>query len=169
VDNPFSHPPDPGTLVDITNCASAIEAELLAQFLTEGGVYAHASTLAGSTNPWELGSSVPFRIAVRREDSARADELIREFRSHKQDPVEVDWDEVDVGEPEEGVVLPAAAESTQRHYRWRWLRRVGLLAIVFAALAWSGLLAAVVFVLVCGVELAAVITGTKDWEDKPHV
>jgi len=164
VDHSSSHPPDPATLVDITNCGSAIEAELLAQFLTESGVYAHASTLAGSTNPWELGSSVPFRIAVRREDAARAEELIREFRSRKQDPVEVDWDEVDVGEPEDGVILPAAAESTQRHHRWRWMRRLGLLAIVFAALAWSGLLAAVIFLFVVVIEFAVMVTGEKDKE-----
>lgn len=156
--------PDPGTLTDITNCGSAIEAELLAQFLTENGVFAHASTIVGATNPWELGSTVPFRISVRREDFARAEELIREFRSRKQDPVEVDWDEVDVGEPEEDVALPAAAESKQRHHRWKWMRRIGLLAIVFAALAWSGFLAAVIFFFVVVIEFAVMLAGERDKE-----
>lgn len=156
--------PDPAILVDITNCANAIEAELLAQFLTENGVYAHAATLAGSTNPWELGSSIPFRIAVRREDVDRGNELIREFRSRKQEPVQVDWDEVDLGEPEVGVVLPPAAESKRRHHRWKWMRRAGLLAIVLTALAWSGLLAAIIFLFVIVIEFAVVIAGEKSEE-----
>jgi hypothetical protein len=156
--------PDPATLIDITNCANAIEAELLAQFLTEHGVYAHAATLAGSTNPWELGSSIPFRIAVRREDVDRGNELVREFRSRKQEPVKVDWDEVDVGEPEEGVVLPPAAESKHRHYRWRWLRRIGLLAIVCTTLLWSGILAAIIFLFVVVIEFAVVIAGKNSEE-----
>ncbi len=160
--------PDPDILVDITNCGSAIEAELLAQFLRERGVHAEAATIVGATNPWEMGSSNPFRIAVPRKDLARAEVLIREFRCRKHDPVHVDWNEIDIGEPEEGVVLPAAAESTRRHRRWRWMRRIGLLAIVFAAMVWSGLLAAVVFAFVCAVELAVVISGAKDREEEPR-
>lgn len=155
---------DPDTLIDITNCGSAIEAELLAQFLIENGVHAEAATIVGATNPWEMGSSNPFRIAVRREDSARGHDLIREFRSRRQEPIAVNWDEIDVGDPEEGVVLPAAAESRQRHRRWKWMRRIGLLAIVFAALAWSGLLAAVIFLFVCVIEFAVTITGERHTE-----
>ena len=156
--------PDPDTLIDITNCGSAIEAELVAQFLMENGIRAEASTIVGATNPWEMGSSNPFRIAVRRDDRVRAAELVREYRSRKQAPVEVNWDEIDVGEPEEGVVLPPVHEAKRRHARLRWMRRVGLLAIVVAALPWSGLLAAVVFLFVCVVEFAVVIAREKEKE-----
>jgi hypothetical protein len=151
------HPvnPDPGTLTDITNCGSAIEAELLAQFLTENGVFAHASTIVGATNPWELGSSVPFRISVRREDFARGEELIREFRSRKQDPVEVDWDEVDVGEPEEGVALPARVERKRRKNRWRLMRRLGLLFLVLLPVLWFGPFALILLIVAAVVERAA--------------
>ncbi len=161
---------DPATLIDVTNCANATEAELLAQFLDENGVPAHASVLAGATNPWELGSSVPFRIAVRREDAPRAAELIQEFRSRKQAPVEVNWDEVDVGDPEPDTVLPATpAESRSRHSRWKVLRRVGLLAIVFAALAWSGPLAIIVFLIALVTEFAASIAESRNDEEQPDV
>lgn len=155
-------PADPDTLIDITNCGSATEAELLAQFLIGNGVHADASTIVGTTNPWEMGSSIPFRIAVRREDAARAHELVREFRSHSQEPVQVDWDNVDVGAPEEGVVLPPVAETARRHNRWHWMRRLGLVAIVVGALAWSGTLAAIVLLFAFVIEFAVGIAGEKD-------
>lgn len=156
---------DPDTLIDITNCGSAIEAELLAQFLKEHGIRADASTIVGSTNPWELGSSIPFRIAVPRRDLARAEELIREHRSRRHEPVEVNWDEIDVGEPEEGVILPAAAEAVRRHRRWKWMRRFGLLAIVCAAMVWSGFLAAIIFLVVIVIEFAVTIAGDREQKE----
>ncbi|MBX3405460.1 MAG: DUF2007 domain-containing protein [Phycisphaeraceae bacterium] len=157
--------PDPATLIDITNCGSAIEAEMLAQFLDDNGVPAHASVHAGATNPWELGSSVPFRIAVRKQDAERAAALIAEYRSHKHEPVEVNWDEEDVGEAEMDVVLPAPVEARRRHRRWRWMRRIGLLAIICAAMIWSGLLAAIIVLVACVIEVAAIISGESGAEE----
>lgn len=153
---------DPAQLIDITNCANAIEAEMLAQFLDDNGVPAHASVHAGATNPWELGSSIPFRIAVRKQDAERAAALIAEYRSRKHEPIEVNWDEEDVGDAEPDVVLPAPTEARRRHRRWRWMRRLGLLAIICAAMIWSGLLAAVIFLVASVIEVAAIISGESE-------
>lgn len=155
---------DPDTLIDITNCGSAIEAELLAQFLQEHGIRADASTIVGSTNPWELGSSIPFRIAVPRRDFARAEELIREFRSRRHEPVDIDWDEIDVGEPEAGVVLPQRTDRKRRHHRWRAMRRIGLLTLVLLPVLWFGPFALILLIIAVLVERAA--TRAEDREPR---
>ncbi len=100
---------DPDILVDLTTAASVTEAEITALTLRAAGVPAHVMANAGVWNPWELGSSGPYRVAVRRRDIARAQEALRDAKADSA--ASIDWDRLDVGEPDPGEATIAAAAA----------------------------------------------------------
>jgi hypothetical protein len=73
------------------------EAALVIQHLREAGIEAH---LWGTSLAGVWGEGVPrdfMKVVVREEDADRARALLEELRLDQ--PV-IDWDRVDVGEPE---------------------------------------------------------------------
>ena len=91
--------PDPNTLVDLTTCASAFEAEVIRNALVQSGIYAFAATTVGWMNPWRIASSMPLRVQVRRCDMLAAE---RELAATREEARGIDWNLQDLGEPEAG-------------------------------------------------------------------
>lgn len=105
---------DPDILVDLTTAKSDFEAQVIVESLRGQGIAAEAFTTAGTALPLHVGSSLPFRIAVRRRDLASAGAALRALRAES---VDIDWDEVDVAEAEaEAGVRPAVKDGRRR--RW---------------------------------------------------
>jgi len=109
------HEPDPNILVDLTTCGSAFEAEVVRNALDQSGIPAFAATTAGAMNPWEVASSMPLRVQVRRCDLAAAN---AELETIHREAASIDWSTQDVGEPEEGDLAaaePGNADWNQQH------------------------------------------------------
>lgn len=90
-------PKDPDILVDLTTARTDFEAQVIVESLEAQGIPARAFTTAGTALPLDLGSTLPMRVAVRRKDLQRAAAALRAIRAES---VDIDWDEVDVGESE---------------------------------------------------------------------
>jgi hypothetical protein len=91
--------PDPNILVDLTTCSTAFEAEVIRDALEQSGIPAFAATTVGAMNPWEVASSMPLRVQVRRTD---LDLARRELATIRKEAGGIDWSMQDLGEPEEG-------------------------------------------------------------------
>lgn len=87
---------DPDILVDLTTARTAFEAEAIANALESRGIPARAFTLAGTMLQWDIAGTQPMRIQVRRRDLERARQALHDVR---QDSIDIDWSEVDVGAP----------------------------------------------------------------------
>ena len=127
---PTPQPPasglDPRMLVEFTSTRTEFEGQSIANALESRGIPARVFAAAANMAQLEGGISNNVRVMVRRSDLTRARDAMRDVR---QASVDLDWNEVDVGEPEPGTILP-----TKRPTRriggmkpWRfWVRRVGL-------------------------------------------
>lgn len=89
-------PKDPDTLVDLTTARTAFEAEMIAESLRAQGIRAEAFTTAGTMLQWDIAGTQPMRVQVRRADLDKAAAALRAIRA---DSVDLDWDEVDTGDP----------------------------------------------------------------------
>ncbi len=88
---------DPDMLVDLMAVSTDFEGEVIVQALEAEGIPASVVSAAGRTLSWMVAVTDPIRVQVRRQDL----ELAREaLRSTREESVDLDWDEVDVGEPE---------------------------------------------------------------------
>ena len=126
---------DPDILVDLTTASSADAAELLALYLRYEGIPAHVTAHAGATFPLHLGSSQPYRVSVLRRDLQRAREFLR-----AAPPAPIDWDQVDVGDPEPGdVILSPPASHTKRSWK-RWLAMLVFALIALAMLGYGAVI-----------------------------
>ena len=92
---------DPNILVDLTTCASAFEAEVIRDALDQSGIPAFARTIVGMTNPWDIASTMPYRVQVRRADFEAAH---LELTTIRESAVTIDWSAQDLGEPEPGEI-----------------------------------------------------------------
>jgi hypothetical protein len=120
---------DPDFLVDLTTCGSDFEAQTLVEALKARGIFAQAFTHAGSTLAWDIAVTQPFRVAVRRADLERAK---FEMASLRADSVDIDWSEVDVGQPEAGETRPVPRNDRAR--RRRRMQAVGIFLMFLAIL-----------------------------------
>lgn len=95
---------------------------------TDGPMLAY---LAASMDNWAS-------ITVRERDVARAREAISGLR---EDSVDIDWDEVDVGEPVDRIAAKIARrpDEAARRPGWRRLCRVGIQVFAGVFLALSAL------------------------------
>ena len=119
---------DPDILVDLTTAHSATAAELIALFLRNEDIPAHVTAHAGATNPLQLGSTQPYRISVLRRDVERARQVLR------APPPPIDWESVDVGDPEPGDVIAVAAPAPREPHAWRrWVIVLVLSAFAYAS------------------------------------
>lgn len=122
-------PERPDDLVVLTSAASEIQASLYASILTSNGIDAIGPNAAATTLRWEVSSTDPYRVYVRREDFDRAKAVLARERA---DSVDLDWDEIDVGEGEEGT-LPAPDPERRVSIPWGWLIVLLLVAGFIAA------------------------------------
>jgi hypothetical protein len=89
---------DPSELVDLTSVTSEFEGATIVEALRAQGIPAnhYGGGLAG------FRADVPgfVRVVVRRQDLGKAQLALRAIHA---DSIDIDWDEVDVGQPEEPV------------------------------------------------------------------
>lgn len=77
----------------VASAPTSIEANAIASFLVEAGIKA---TVTGSfTSGFQAEAPGWVRVVVRKIDLPAAEELLKKYRD-----IEVDWDQVEVGQPE---------------------------------------------------------------------
>ena len=90
--------PSPHDLVPVSDAAGPGEAHIIASMLRENGIEAFVFDTAAQTLQWDAPRIInPYLVHVQRSDLGRAQQLIA---SNREASVDLDWDEVDVGEPE---------------------------------------------------------------------
>ncbi len=89
-------PDDPLTLVPLTTARTEWQAEALAAALRQRGV--HAVTQGGMLSGFRAEAPAQVIVVVPRQDLARAKEALAQIGS---DSIDIDWEEVDVGQPED--------------------------------------------------------------------
>jgi hypothetical protein len=82
-------------LVVLTSASSEMQAALWVSVLESHGIAAMGPNAAATTLRWEVSSSDPFKVYVRRGDAARAKEVLARERA---DSVDIDWSEIDTGD-----------------------------------------------------------------------
>src|SRR5688572_3109245 len=94
--DPNGHPDD---LVTLTTTETVFQAGIIVAVLDEAGI--QAFSFDGLSALYPLGQRLtPAVVQVRRADLERARAALNQ---NVADSVDIDWDEVDVGEPEETV------------------------------------------------------------------
>ena len=89
-------PLHPEHVVAVTSTPNEVDAGVIVAALEEAGI---KSTMSGVyTAGFRAEAPGQVQILVAQEDLARAQEIIRLGEENKED---VDWSQVDVGEPEE--------------------------------------------------------------------
>ncbi|MCA9289289.1 MAG: hypothetical protein KDA05_11925 [Phycisphaerales bacterium] len=129
-------PGDPDDLVVLTSAASELQAGLWISVLESHGIRGVSPGSAATTLRWEVGSTDPYRLFVRRADVDRAREVLDNQRS---DSIDIDWNEVDVGESAE--VDEAAPPDGSSPFVMLGLVLVCLVLVlgaVIVALSWGG-------------------------------
>lgn len=106
-------PEDPDDLVMLTSAASELQAGLWISVLESHGIRAFSPGSAATNLRWEIAATDPHRLYVRRADAERAREVLD---SQKSDSIDIDWNDVDVGAPEdatESETGPAPGNSSR--------------------------------------------------------
>ncbi|GAB5495901.1 MAG: hypothetical protein Phyf2KO_09810 [Phycisphaerales bacterium] len=115
----------PQDLVPVSDAAGPGEAHIIASMLRENGIEAFVFDTAAQTLQWDAPRIInPYMVHIQRADLERARQLIA---SNREASVDLDWDEVDVGEPEhervEGTTPPAKSAGSFLPLRWKNLHR----------------------------------------------
>lgn len=77
------------------------------------------------TLQWEIAATMPFRVCVRSEDVEKARQILR---SAREESVDIDWSEVEVGEN-------ADAIQPAKRATWpAWFVRSGSTILIFGIL-----------------------------------
>lgn len=126
---------DPDVLLELAECRSSLEAEVLADALRSHGIFARAEHSATAALGL-LGPLPPARVLVRRVDMPDAREALAALRA---DSTEIDWDTVDVGE------MPPEVRRELDRPRVRRLGMAAVLvigamvvaALLFVSLSWG--------------------------------
>lgn len=120
-------------LVELTTRPNELDAGLIVEVLRSAGIFA-VTRVAGSGTLGVFGASTfnPTRVMVREADATAAAAVLAE---NKQASVDIDWAEVDVGEPQDEIARELAARDTfEESPRERWRRSVVRWAIPLAAM-----------------------------------
>lgn len=116
----------------LTNTRTEFEAQTIAESLNAHGIPARAFGAAAAIGQWELGIRNDFQVMVRRRDLESAGSVLRAV---KAESVDIDWEDVDVGEPDEA--RPNRTDgrpSPLRRTRAAWFRWIGWTLFVIATL-----------------------------------
>ncbi len=130
-------PPDPDILVPLTTARTEFEAATIAAALRHEGIGVEVFATAGNALGWEAAMTNPIRVMVRRREAAAASSVLRAIRSQS---VDIDWDELDVGEPEsmdDANRGPLARRIGGFSEPMAFVRRVGGMLLVFGMMAWA--------------------------------
>ncbi len=131
---------NPDALVTLTVKPTEFEAEVLVAVLMSEGI--EARSFAGHRVSMAFaGDLFGVPVKVFAADLERASEVLKQNR---QDSVDIDWDEVDVGTPEQGQSLRETGDHEYDPNRMPWLARIsfgvilGLIALVLisALVSW---------------------------------
>jgi len=90
--------PDPDQLVLLTSTRTEFEGRAMAATLEAAGIPTRVFAASAQMLQWEGGITSTVRVMVRRADLDRAGQVLRQVR---RDSVDLDWSEVDVGQPED--------------------------------------------------------------------
>jgi hypothetical protein len=126
-------------LVTVTTARTEFEGANFVNVLQAAGIPARVFAAGANTMQWEAGYTDPIKVQVRRRDAQRAAE---ELRRNRQDSVDIDWDELDVGQMENmaAEARPNFSFSVQRLRR----KRRAVIASVGFALITCGFLVSMV-------------------------
>jgi hypothetical protein len=121
----MSHPPE--HIVRLTSVPTEREAAIIVAALDESGI---PSTMSGQfTAGFRAEAPGWVQVLVAKEDLARAQEILARLRAEQD---EVDWSQVDVGQPEE----PAYEQGVSHGWLLGVIVAVGLaIAIALVLLA----------------------------------
>ncbi len=124
---------DPDQLVLFTSARTEFEGRTIAVTLEAAHIPARVFAAGANMLQWEGGYTDPIKVMVRRADLARAGAALKQ---NKQDSVDLDWSEVDVGQPEAGTILPMPGATRFRGtFAMRQVRRIGFIMIIAALIA----------------------------------
>ncbi|GEM_PF-989958 len=90
---------DPDQLVTLTTARTEFEGSLKRAVLSDAGIKAWVFAASANALQWEGGYTDPIKIQVRRADLGRSADVLRK---NKQDSVDLNWADVDVGQMEPG-------------------------------------------------------------------
>jgi len=138
---------DPTILVDLTTASTALEAEIIRSALEAEGVPAFAATSVGTWMQWDIASTMPMRVQVRRQDLAAAQAALATIRADAQS---IDWDAEELGQAEPGDSAAAGPGTPGWKQRYHDRRTVAQTFIWLASIAWSPVLAVVLVLGVLG-------------------
>jgi hypothetical protein len=142
---------DPDQLVLLTTARTEFEGRTMTAALEAQGIVARVFAASANMMQWEGGYTDPIKVMVRRADLARAAAALKQT---KQDSVDLDWSEVDVGQPEPGTVLPMPGATRLRTgTALRHVRRIGFILIFAGMLAGFMAPTAVIPILIVAVTL----------------
>lgn len=142
---------DPDILVDLTDAPTPQAAEITRASLEAAGIPAFAFTAPGWMSPWEMGSTRPFRVQVRRSDLPRARAELETIAALAATQGSIDWDAQDFGTPDEGETIsrvntPRDPASDERRQDQRSFARTALLLAAIPAFGlWAFIAVAIEF------------------------
>jgi hypothetical protein len=85
---------DPDILVPLTSARTEFEGQTIAAALEADGIPAKVFATSANMLQWEGGYTDPIKVMVRRRDLERAAASVKRTR---QESVDIDWSEVNVG------------------------------------------------------------------------
>jgi hypothetical protein len=144
--------PSGDELVTLTTARTELEGSLLRAVLADADIPAFVFATAAATVQWEGGYTDPIKVQVRAKDVERARAALAKNR---QDSVDLDWNEVDVGEME-SMSEEARPRFSMERYTARRGRRRRMAKVGFALMLGSMMLAALG---AQAVVPAAIVTG----------
>lgn len=121
----------PQDLVPVTDAAGPAEAHIIASMLRESGVEAFVFDTANQTLQWDATRIInPYLVHVKREDLDRARQLIK---SNREESVDLDWDEVDVGSAGDETIAEVNSRPEREKIKlaeWKFITPLNLLIFI---------------------------------------
>ncbi len=154
--SPDTAPRRDDDLVELTTRPNEMDAGLIREVLAAAGIESTQHVADGfALGVFGANMFNPVTVRVRRHQLADARAALEQNR---QDSVDIDWSEVDVGEPQDEIARRVAQSNAEpRTRRKRPAELVVLIAIMVVAgalaarLGWLPLLVVLVFVFALGV------------------
>lgn len=150
--------PDPDQLVLLTSTRTEFEGRTMAASLEAEGIPTRVFAASAQMLQWEGGITSTVRVMVRRADLDRAALVLRQVR---RDSVDLDWSEVDVGQPEDDTARDITGTSPRIggfSPRLSAVRSLGF-TLIFALmlLNWLGPQNAIAALVIAGLFVASIL------------
>ena len=146
---------DPDQLVTLTSARTEFEGSLMRSVLEDAGIRARVFATSAAGLQWEGGYTDPIKVQVRRADLVKAAQVLKK---NKQDSVDLDWADIDVGEMEPGAPPAPFGKTTfwERRAKRRRVARLGFTLLAASMLiAFIGQQAAIPVALFTGAAVIA--------------